>query len=301
MNLIALFLGLALERTLTDLLELREPRLLDGYFDWLLRAMDRNPGVASYVIAGIGMVLPVLPVLWIAHAFGAHLLGLPYVAFASLVLVVSLGPRDLGREVRDYIAASEAGDAAAAERLAKEILESDPPTAPGGRVRAVEEAILVQANNRVFGVIFWFMLLGPAGALLFRVADLFRRRAVFEAGRSSLAGAGEPQSLVALTAIFGTLAWLPARLLAVGYAIAGSFEDAVADWRAYYDDCSESFFRINEDVVCAAGMGALRSASGSGSLAEPAAAAAASLKLVNRTLVVWLTGISILTLLGFAG
>ena len=87
----------------------------------------------------------------------------------------------------------------------------------------------------------------------------------------------------------------------MGYAIAGSFEDAVADWRAYYDDCSESFFRINEDVICAAGMGALRSASGSGSLAEPAAAAAASLKLVNRTLVVWLTGISILTLLGFAG
>jgi membrane protein required for beta-lactamase induction len=301
MNLIALFIGLVLERTLTDLLELREPRLLDGYFDWLLRAMDRNPGVPAYIIAGIGIVLPVLPVLWIAHAFGANLLGLPYVAFASLVLVVSLGPRDLGREVRDYIAASEAGDPLSAERLAKEILESDAPTAPGGRVRAVEEAILVQANNRIFGVIFWFMLLGPAGALLFRVADLFRRRAVFEAGRSSLAGAGEPQSLVALTAIFGTLAWLPARLLAVGYAIAGSFEDAVADWRAYYDDCSESFFRINEDVICAAGMGALRSASGSGSLAEPAAAAAASLKLVNRTLVVWLTGISILTLLGFAG
>ena len=152
MNLIALFLGLILERTLTDLLELREPRLLDGYFDWLLRAMERNPGLVSFVIAGVGIVLPVLPVLWIAHAFGAHLLGLPYVAFASVVLVISLGPRDLGREVRDYIAAAEDGDARSAERIAKEILESDPPNAPGGRVRAVEEAILVQANNRVFGV-----------------------------------------------------------------------------------------------------------------------------------------------------
>ncbi len=301
MNLIALFLGLILERTLTSALELREPRLLDPYFDRLLKAMDSNPGLLSYLIASAGIIAPVLPVIYVAQAFGDGLLGLPYVLFASLVLVVSLGPRDLGQEVREYISAAEAGDGPAAERLAKEILESDPPTARGGRVRAVEEAILVQANNRVFGVIFWFMVLGPAGALLFRVADLFRRRAVFEGGRSALSGAGEPQSLYVLNSLFGTLAWLPARLLAIGYAIAGSFEDAVADWRAYYDDCSESFFQINEEVVCAAGMGALRSGSNGAAAGEPAVAAAASLRLVNRTLVVWLTAISILTLLGFAG
>ena len=152
---IALFIGLVLERTLTDLLELREPRLLDGYFDWLLRAMDRNPGVPAYIIAGIGIVLPVLPVLWIAHAFGANLLGLPYVAFASLVLVVSLGPRDLGREVRDYIAASEAGDPLSPARLPKEILESHSPTAPGGRVREVgeDEAAVDQVERPARGLL----------------------------------------------------------------------------------------------------------------------------------------------------
>jgi membrane protein required for beta-lactamase induction len=300
MNLIALFLGLVLERTLTRVLALREPRLLDPYFDRALSAMERHPGVMAYLIAMLTILIPVVPVLVVAHVFGDHLLGLPYVLFASLVLIVSLGPRDLGQEVRDYVAAADAGDMDAAERIAKEILESDPPSAPGGRTRAVEEAILVQANNRIFGVIFWFMIAGPAGALIFRVADLFRRRAVFEAGRSLVAEGQEPGTLHVLNAVFGTLAWLPARLLALGYAIAGSFEDAVADWRAYYEDCSESFFTINEEVVCAAGMGALRSGVDGGVHDQPARAAEASMRLVSRTLVVWLTGISILTLFGIA-
>jgi membrane protein required for beta-lactamase induction len=139
---------------------------------------------------------------------------------------VSFGPRDLRDEVDDYVAARQRGDDDAAARRAKELLEADASGRGAGLRDAVEEAIFVQANNRIFGVIFWFMVLGPAGAWLFRVSDLLRRRAAFQGARGDL-----HDSLGrALVALHGLLAWIPARLAAVSYALAGSLEDAVGNW-----------------------------------------------------------------------
>ena len=99
------------------------------------------------------------------------------------VLLFSLGPRDLDEEVEDYCTALESGDAEAQRRVAKELLERDPPDAAVGRNAAVEQAIYVQANNRIFGVVFWFLVAGPTGAWLFRLLDLMRRRVQYQAIR----------------------------------------------------------------------------------------------------------------------
>ena len=297
MNLIALFLGLLLERTATRLLRLREPRWLDPYFDWSLVRIERTPPPGGILVAALCMALPVLPVAWLQHEFADVLFGLPYLAFAALVLFFSLGPRDLAAEVDEYLAAAASGDAERVERAAKALTESDLPRK--GRVRdlAVEEAVLVQANNRIFGVVFWFVVLGPAGAWLFRVADLLRRRAVFETGRQAAAGAAEPRCLQVVQTLHGLLAWIPARLLALGYAMAGSFEDAVSDWKAYYESCSDQFFHVNDAILAAAGRGAIHEES---AVAEepPVRPVMAALALVRRTLWVWVTVISLLTLAG---
>jgi AmpE protein len=229
MKLIALFLGLLLERTATRMLRLREPRWLDPYFDRGFRYLERVGGAGAWLVALAILVVPVLPVLFLALAFQDVLLGILYVGFAAIVLLFSLGPRDLGREVEDYVAAAQSGDDEALRRHAKELVEADLPSGFGRRSLAIEEAVLGQANNRIFGVIFWFMVFGPSGAWLFRVCDLMRRRAVFEAGRARAESQPEPAYLNVTQALFGLLAWLPARLLAVGYAMAGSFEDAVSD------------------------------------------------------------------------
>jgi AmpE protein len=295
MNLIALFLGLVVERVATRLLHLREPRWLDSYFDWWLDRVDNASPVVGVVLAILCLALPVLPIAWLQHEFADVLFGLPYIAFAAFVLLFSLGPRDLASEVEDYAAAVASGDAERIERAAKAITESDLPRA--GRVRdlAVEEAVLVQANNRIFGVVFWFMVLGPAGAWLFRVADLMRRRAVFEAGRTAADGEGAPpRCLQVVQTLYGLLAWIPARLLALGYAMAGSFEDAVSDWRSYYQSCSDKFFHVNDAILAASGRGAMQN-----DAAEPAVGAAqAAMGLVRRTLWVWITVISLLTIAG---
>jgi AmpE protein len=295
MNLIALFLGLLLERILTRLLHLREFRVLDKYFDYGFARMRKTNQAVSLILGIVLVGLPCVPVFFIAIKFSHLLYGIPYLVFAALVLLFSLGPRDLGREVEDYCKAVEAEDQRGAESIAKELLEADAPRRPHARDRALEDAVFVQANNRLFGVIFWFMILGPMGAWLFRVMDLMRRRANFEARRDGVVDVEEMVFLSATQRLHWLLAWVPARLLALGYALAGSFEDAVADWRTYYQECSPHFFDANEEVVACVGKGAL----GLGQEEAQVSHLRAAMRLVNRTLFIWVAFISVIILFGW--
>ena len=110
MNLIALGLGLLLEKLLTRWLHLREPHWFDGYFDWMLRHLNKLDGFVAVLGAAAVALLPVVPILLVAHTFRDTLHGIPYLVFAALVLLFSLGPRDLGDEVDDYCKALDAGD-----------------------------------------------------------------------------------------------------------------------------------------------------------------------------------------------
>lgn len=300
MNLVALLLGLALERLLTNLLHLRELRWFDRYFDWTLQSLNRFSGLAAAVLAAVYSIVPVLPVLGVGLAFGERLYGIPYVLFAALVLIFSIGPRDLGEEVEEYCQAVTDGDGDRATRVAKELLEHDVPETLLARDRAMEEAIFVQANNRLFGVIFWFMLLGPAGAWLFRSVDLMRRRAMFEAGRTSSETGERPTYVVAVRSVHGVLAWLPARLLALGYALAGGFEEALSNWRAYYQHAADRFFDVSDDIVARVGKGAMSTLDTESDTPAEIQLARSALRLVRRTLFVWVTGISLMTLFGWA-
>jgi len=125
MSLLALLLALIVERGLTHLFHLREPRWLDRYFDWAARALGGSGGELRIAAALVVLLLPVVPVALLDRTLGGHLLGLPQLAFAVLVLLLSFGPRDLNDEVDDYVAALERGDREEAARRATELLEAD--------------------------------------------------------------------------------------------------------------------------------------------------------------------------------
>ena len=322
MNLLALFLALGLERAVTQLFHLREPRWFDSYIDWTLARFRGLSGAALILVTVLLVVLPVIPVWLIAHVFRDTLLGLPYVAFAPLVLVFSFGPRDLKQEVDDYLEALEKGDRVAAASVAREIMEHDAAQRTGEAAGTLEEAMFVQANNRAFGVAFWFMVSGPGGAWLFRVSDLMRRRAVFEYRERAADPKAVPQFVAVLQAIHGVLAWAPARLLAFGYALAGNFERALQAWREYARAPGGRFFDTNDHLLAAVGRAALNEAPAQGVIvpdtgaapgslaagdatsmdAEPLADAArvnASISLVQRALLIWLVLVSALVLVGW--
>ena len=101
MKLIALILGLGLERLATRFPHLRELRWLDPYFDI---GMARLRG-ANVLIVYLGILIllsvPAIPVYWASSTLiGAGILwDLPYLLFAVLGVFFCLGPRDLASEV----------------------------------------------------------------------------------------------------------------------------------------------------------------------------------------------------------
>jgi membrane protein required for beta-lactamase induction len=298
MNLVALLFALVCERGMTHLLHLREWRWLDPYFDYADRALGGRKGPGVTVAAVLLIALPVLPVALVSDWLDPHWLGLLEFAFAVLVLLFSFGPRDLKDEVDDYVAALERHDRDEALRGGKELLESSPTTFGAGAREAIEEAIFVQANNRIFGVVFWFLVLGPAGAWTYRVSDMLRRRAAFESARQGLARMrGDLGS--ALTNIHGVLAWAPARLGALAYALAGSFEDGIGNWRAAVDRAATGVLDRAENLLARVGKGSLQP-----SLADvpgdqlDVATARGAWRIVSRSLWIWLAVVALLVLVG---
>jgi membrane protein required for beta-lactamase induction len=302
MSLLALLFAMACERGLTHWLRIREWRWLDPYFDWADRALAGRVGTVVILAALALIALPVLPVLLAAHWLEPRLFGLLQFAFAVFVLLFAFGPRDLKDEVEDYAAALERFDRDEALLRGKELLESSPLPHRLGAREAIEEAIFIQANNRIFGVIFWFMLLGAGGAWLFRISDMLRRRAAFEAARQ-----GVPRMRGDLGSTFanvhGILAWVPARLTALAYALAGSFEDAVGNWRSAVDRVGSPYGVLDraEDLLARVGTGSLQP-----SLAAvppeglDVATARGAWRIVERSVWIWLAAISLLVITGAA-
>jgi membrane protein required for beta-lactamase induction len=285
MNFLALLLGLTVERMLAHMLHLRNHGLLASVISKIIESLSalRLGSSLTMVVALMVMVTPVALAQW---ALSGVFHGLPNLLFAVVTLVYVLGPDDLESQVDGYIDAVERDDRDEADRIGRALLESELPVETAARTMALTQAVLIQANNRLFSIIFWFALLGPAGAWAMRVADI---------ARHSLAGEDpDSDSTRVIAKLHGLTTWLPSRLLAIGYALAGSFQDAVAAWRAFYEVARGHFLEVNNDVIGCTGCGALNLGDGTD---EPRALREA-LGLVSRTLVVWLVIFALMTLTG---
>ena len=99
----------------------------------------------------------------------------------------------------------------------------------------------------------------------------------------------------------GVLAWLPARLTALSYALAGSFEDAVGNWRIAVDRASTGLLDRAEDLLARVGRGSLQPSIAEVPAAElDLATARGAWRIVSRCLWIWLAAIAVLVLAGSA-
>jgi AmpE protein len=304
MTLIALLIGLIIERLATQIFHWRRMRWLDRIIDkgFALSARFANwPPVIPVIVLTVALVLPVAAVTVVLVD---RLFGFPHLILAVVVLFFSLGPNDIGEDVNEYCSALEDGDDARIDETSKALVEDAVPDDPLERIRCVEEAVCIQANNRLFAVIFWFVLLGPLGPLgawSYRVTDLVRRRAVFQAGRDDHdSNTIEPLRHAAET-LHGWLAWIPARLTAVGYAIAGHFDAALAAWRVGDEEPAGTTSEHSERLLARVGVAALALEAGDDEdlTARGVRGATAAKRLVFRLLLIWAVIISAMTLYGW--
>lgn len=305
MELLALLIGLVVERLATHLFHLRELHWLDRLIDAGFRQVQRFNNWPPLIPVVLLAILLVLPVFLIRASLGNALYGFSYLILSIVVLFFSLGPRDIGEDIDAYCKSLQAEDEERIKQSAKALTEADVLEDASKRIQQVEEAVCIQANNRLFAVIFWFVVLGPVGAWVYRVTDLIRRRAVFTAARiQPLTGEQQPGNSVLPAAgnLHGWFAWVPARLTAIGFGLAGSFDGAKSAWRAPAENLALSHSEQSDRLLARVGTAALalQKLAEESDTERAVRGVTAANGLVFRLLFIWAAVIAAMTLYGWS-
>jgi adenosylcobinamide-phosphate synthase len=109
------------------------------------------------------------------------------------------------------------------------------------------ESILENGNDAVFGAIFWFILLGDIGALIFRLANTLDAMWGYRTSRFLYFG-------WAAARLDDLLNLIPARLTALTYAVCGHTASAISCWNTQ----AHTWYSPNAGPVMSAGAGALQ-------------------------------------------
>ena len=216
---------------------------LAGWAGWLEQTFnggERRHGTIAWLVA----VLPPVAAAILIHYLLASLHFLLALAFNIAALYVTLGFRQFSHNFTDIQLAVKSGDIERARLLLEQWRGAS------GVVRTREEVIrlsieeaLIASHRHVFGVLLWYVLLpGPSGAILYRLAAYLRYR------WKDLGSFGRFAERA-----FYLLEWPAARLTAASFAVVGDFEDAIYCWRTQ----ARAWPDPNEGVLLAAGAGAM--------------------------------------------
>jgi adenosylcobinamide-phosphate synthase len=229
---------------------------LTGWMRWTGRNFDAGRDHHAWVVWGVTVLLPALLVFAVEAAI-AHFSLVAALLWNIAVLYLTLGFRQFSHYFTDIRAALERADETEARRLLSEWRHLDASELPRTELlRHMIEHSLLAAHRHVFGVFFWFVLLstlglGPAGAVLYRMAEYASRYWAF---KSRTIDAPVNERLMQLSQqLFNALDHIPARMTAFGFAVVGNFEEAISCWRR-----DAGLWRYpNEGVILAAAAGAV--------------------------------------------
>ena len=255
MKLLALLIGLLVEWLTTRLFQYRKFDVLDRAISFGFRQALHTPNFPALISVVLIVIVLVAPVFLILIGLEGPRYQFPYLIFAIIVLLLSFGPKDLGQNVDDYCNAVMAGDAEKIKEASTALTEADLPNDTLDCARMVEASICVQANRRLFAVMFWFMVLGPVGAWAYRVTNLVHYRASCMILRDN--SSNSAQIVDASTMLHGLFDWIPTRLVAFGYAMVGSFDGALTAWRAPHEKSTQTAFEKGELLLRQVSTGAL--------------------------------------------
>ncbi len=254
------FLAVALALLIEQLKPLPGRNAVHGAMTAWMRWVGHNfnAGRDQHAVVVWVITVPVPALLaWAMHALLGELGFVFALAWDVAVLYLTLGFRQFSHFFTDIQQALERGEELRARSLLQEWRGLDASDLPRDELlRHTIEHALLAAHRHVFGVFFWFVLLsslgcGPAGAVLYRLAEFASRH---WAARAKRVGLVQEDRLMQLSArCFSVIDHVPARLTGGGFAIVGNFEEAVNGMRHH----AALWGATNEGVILAAAAGAV--------------------------------------------
>lgn len=281
LRLLAVFVALVICWSVPQLSRWRDDRWFRG---WVNRLGDLSgpgrvavawlvPLVACALVAGILQALPFFDIAWFV--------------FAVIVLVYTLGPREVEADIDGILRASDTLRRDEAVVRLQHDEEPLPWFAP-----ALVEAAFYAALRRRFGVLFWFFVFGPVGAFGYRLAQWLGRQA-------SLALDGDTRT--AARRLADALDWIPAHLMVFAMALVSDFDAVVGAWKHWHRQSGSPRSRLEPDflgAVARAGVDADVEA-GDGyvqDVSDPLAELEDARRVIRRVLVVWLAVVAVIVL-----
>ncbi len=185
--------------------------------EWYYQFNDNIPqrlGSAELrLLAAIG--IPALGVFLLQDMVESVLFGLLSLILYVTILLFSLGRGDFNQNLQQYLTIWQSGDFEEAYKKATAIgdfEQSETTTDHVALHEHVRKAYLYEGFERWFAVVFWFLLFGPVGAVIYRLTYLAARHDSFKA----------EDKLLALQWLH-YFDWIPVRLLALSFALTGNF------------------------------------------------------------------------------
>lgn len=304
----AIFIALLIEQARPLAVDNPVHGVLQAWTRWLRGGLDTGQGLHAWLAWLFGAAVPALLtalVYWVAVRLGVLAVFLWVIA----VLYLTVGFRQFSHHFTEIRQALEEGNEAQARAALKQWQGID--TAQLSRAEllclVIQQSALA-AHRHVFGVlglfvVFWWLGLGPAGAVFYRMAEYLARE-----WRASPDGTPSAALQHAGSQAWQWIDYLPARATAVGFAVVGNFEEALSSWREEASEHAQG----SDGVVLAALAGALNvrlSPARAGTEdAEPSLRAEPQLAhltsavgLVWRSVVLWMLLLALLTLARLLG
>ena len=215
----------------------------------------------------------------------------------TLLLYLAIGWQSLGthaRRVRDALLAKNLSEAR--RRVGLMVSRDTTQLDPADVSKATVESVLENGNDAIFGAIFWFVVAGAPGAVLYRLANTLDAMWGYRTERYRRFGWASAR-------LDDVLNFIPARLTALSYALAGRTRMALSCWRTQ----GLSWKSPNAGPVMAAGAGSLgvllggpasyhgvmqhRPLLGEGRMPD-AEDIDSALQLIRHSLVIWLVALA---------
>ncbi|MDX1491255.1 MAG: regulatory signaling modulator protein AmpE [Pseudohongiellaceae bacterium] len=297
---------------LNDTWFLRAQQYLDSRLHVLPDPLAKSPYLYPFLI----LALPCLVLAAVLWLVAGVFFGLLSMAVHILVLLALFDRINVNSFTERYLKHWDAGDYEAAFLLLQQRwhqLSLDNCEDPQGVHREFCRFLVASFFERIFAIVFWYLLLGPIGALFYHLCVLYLSRVWRR---------DDDGDLLLLRLVY-ILEWVPARLLALTFSLAGDFVVAFGRLK----EVVMSVDRSGVSVVYTCAMAAVEVGSRVFIVSDDSTASSKEgpekvlieageedaklvqvkgqqqlkelLGLLNRSQLIWVTALALLTLAGF--